>query len=93
MLVAFAGASLADAERNEAAGAHELLTAYAAKAMISRGGDTIRSLVKLYREVPEGLPALSPSTRAQWVRWLDRIEADLGDFPLKLLKAKGPGER
>ena len=89
LLVAFGGASLADAERNEAAGAHELLTAYAAKAAISRDNDTIRSLVKLYREVPEGLQALSQSTRAQWVRWLDRIEVDLGDFPLKLLKAKG----
>ena len=89
LLVAFRGTSLADAERNEAAGAHELLTAYAAKATISRGSDTIRSLVKLYREVPEGLQALAPSTRAQWVRWLDRIEVDLGDFQLKLLKAKG----
>lgn len=68
---------------------HELLAAYAAKTAISRGGDTIRFLVKLYREVPEGLQALAPTTRAQWVRWLDRIEADLGDFPLKLLKAKG----
>jgi integrase len=87
--MAFSGASLADAERNEAAGSQELLTAYAAKAVISRGGDTIRSLVKLYREVPEGLQSLAPSTRSQWVRWLDRIEEDLGDFPLKLLKAKG----
>lgn len=87
--MAFSGASLADAERNETAGSQELLMAYAAKAAISRGGDTIRSLVKLYREVPEGLQALAPSTRAQWVRFLDRIEADLGDFPLKLLKAKG----
>lgn len=89
LLISFRGVSLAEAERKEAAGAEELLMAYAAKATISRGCDTIRSLVELYREVPEGLLSLALSTRTQWVRWLDRIEADLGDFPLKLLKAKG----
>ncbi|WP_155802494.1 tyrosine-type recombinase/integrase [Brevundimonas naejangsanensis] len=88
-LIAFSGASLSDAERIEAASSNELLAAYMAKAASSHGGETIGSLVKLYREVPEGLQALAITTRSQWVRWLDRIEVDLGDFPLKLLKAKG----
>lgn len=89
LMISFAGQSLADAERKELAGSKELLLAYAAKAHVSRDEDTLRSLVKLYREVPEGLSRLAPSTRAQWSRWLDRIETELGDFPLRLLKAKG----
>lgn len=46
-------------------------------------------LIRVFRQSPEGLPSLAPSTRAQWSIWLDRIDAKFGEMPIRLLKAKG----
>ena len=89
LLIRFEGGSLADAERQEVAGADQLLAAYVSAKSIIRSGDTIRHLIQTFRQVPEGLPSLAQSTRAQWSIWLDRIDGAFGDMPIKLLKAKG----
>lgn len=89
LLKRFAGASRREAERAELDGASELIQVYAAQKVVRTGGETVRDLVRLFKEVPEGLKSLQPSTRVQWSRWLDKIDAEFGDMPLRLMKARG----
>lgn len=84
----FAGDTLEAAERLEIEGARDLMAAHVACVPAPREADTLGSLVRLFREVPEGLSRLAPSTRRQWTIWLDRIVKDLGDMPLKALGSR-----
>ena len=89
-MIKFEGASLKDAEHQEAISTVEILAAYGAKPTIPAAGTPVLSdLVRSFRTVPEGLPSLARSTQKQWTIWLDRIDRDLGTMPLKLLNAKG----
>lgn len=89
LLMRFGGANLKAAMAAERAGAHDLVRAHASLKVPQRTGATLRDLVQLFREVPEGLRALAPSTAREWSRWLDRIVVDLGDFPLRAISGKG----
>lgn len=89
LLMRFSGANLKAAMAAERAGAHDLVRAHASLKAPQRKGTTLRDLVQLFREVPEGLRALAPSTAREWSRWLDRIVVDLGDFPLRAISGKG----
>lgn len=86
-LISFRGATFADALRAERDGTPELYAAYAAKAKIMKGRDTLSGLIALYREAPEGLGRLAASTRKQWHYLLKTVEADLGDMPINALKS------
>lgn len=89
LLIRFAGASKREAERAELEGASALIQAYAAQKVVRAGGETVSDLVRLFREVPEGLKSLAPSTKKAWSPWLDKIDAKFGKMPLRLLKARG----
>jgi integrase len=89
LLVRFEGPTRTEAERAEADGTDQLLAAYVSTKAVLRPDDTLRRLTRTFREAPEGLPSLSPSTRKEWSTWLDRIDAAHGDMPIRLLKARG----
>lgn len=89
LLIKFSGADRKAAEAAERDGANSLVQAAAAQKTRPRLGQTVRDLVQLYREVPEGARAQSASTRREWGRFADRIVEDLGDLPVRALSAKG----
>lgn len=89
LLIKFSGIDLKAAEAAERAGANDLVRAAAAQKARPPAGQTVRDLVQLYREVPEGAKRQSVSTRREWSRFADRIINDLGDLPVRALTAKG----
>lgn len=89
LLVKFSGADLKAAEAAERAGSNDLVHAAAAQKAKPPAGQTVRDLVQLYREVPEGAKRQSISTRREWSRFADRIVDDLGDLPIRALAARG----
>jgi integrase len=90
-LIKFEGHNEAAALKAEAAGAGELAAAYAQSRVRSDPAViTLRDVIVRYRGSPSGFLRLAPTTRNAWSRWLDRISDDLGDLPVKALKAKGP---
>lgn len=89
LLLRFEGGNLKEAMAAERAGAHDLVRAHASQKVPQRKGERLKDLVQLFREVPERLRGLSPSTARHWSRWLDRIVLDLGDFPLRSVSEKG----
>jgi integrase len=88
-LIKFSGADLKAAEAAERAGASDIVQAAAAQKTKPISGQTVRDLVQLYREAPEGARRQSSSTRREWSRFADRIVDDLGDLPIRALAAKG----
>lgn len=84
----FEGVTLAAAELQESASADKIAEAYAAARRTDVPADTLAGLVSQYRASPEW-QGVAEATRKQWVRWLDRIVEDHGEFPVVALKAKG----
>lgn len=89
LLTKFSGADRQAAEAAERAGANEIVRAAAAQKIKPPAGQTMRDLVQLYREVPEGARRQSDSTSREWSRFADRIVNDLGDLPVRALTARG----
>lgn len=73
-------------------GSPEFMAAYNAAVAERRApkGDTLKSLVSLYRQSPE-FAGLSDNTRREWTRWLDVISVDdgsklaIGSLPFEAL--------
>lgn len=85
LLLSFKGASPEEALAKERAGQQALIAAYAATRSFGAASEVkkMRDLIRAYRQSPNGLSRLSPSTRKQWTRWLDRIDGDFGAIDLR----------
>jgi integrase len=87
-LASYRAATLAAAERVEAAGAAALATAYGEALAPKTGKNFIVGLIVAYRQSP-AWRKLAPSTQKAWTGWLDRIHADFGELSLKAMSSKG----
>ncbi|MDP1632508.1 MAG: tyrosine-type recombinase/integrase [Caulobacter sp.] len=86
LLMRFEGETLGAALRAERAGATSLAASYAEAARLpEKATTTLADIVANYKQAPDGLPKLAPSTQAHWRRSLDRIVVDLGTLPAKAL--------
>lgn len=89
-LMRFEGASRAEAEAAELAGAEALAQAWAAPATRPEPAVmTVGEIVIRYKAAPDGFQGLAESTQGQWGRWLDRIRDEFGDLPAAALAARG----
>jgi integrase len=87
-MMQFDGASLDEALRAEHEGAQALAAAYAeGPKAVGRDDQTVRGLIIQYRASP-AFQKLAESTKAEWRRCLDVIEAEFGTMPLKALESK-----
>lgn len=87
-LATYRGATLAEAERAEAAGADKLAAAYAEAIQPKTGKNFVAGLVVAYRASPSW-KTLAKSTQKQWGRWLDQIVTDFGDLSVRAMASKG----
>ncbi|MCL4715541.1 MAG: tyrosine-type recombinase/integrase [Hyphomonadaceae bacterium] len=87
-LASYRGATLAEAERAEAAGADKLASAYGEAIQPKTGKNFVAGLIVAYKESP-AWKNLRPSTQRNWKRWLDQIHTDFGDLSVKAMASKG----
>jgi integrase len=85
----FEADTLADLIKVEAAGADRLAEAYAAARRTDVPKDLVSGLVAQFKAAPDGYQKLADSTKKEWARWLDVINARFGALPVVALKAKG----